>query len=412
MFYTNLLLVLLSLSILDSAISWGFPADGDEVLTPQLRSGLSGHALKYQSNRAASNGGTSRPNLRYQSGNRTVPGVPSARGTEQNGSEAAKEETTERVTVENSREVLETQHATCKVTTEELVATAQATVTRVLKGLCNTKEMEDRFHNLETQLADQLNVIKTMLLNIEDRITEQDQASRRAQRRIMGTVLRQCQTTAPAGMAYNSGKTSSTTLEQDEETEMTWDDEDSSSVISESPRDKEINRYNSTIHAEPILGQPYSSARSRAFTYYWRISGMDYKLKGWNHRRSLRSPSFYISPGGYRMYIRVYPRQNEENVYVHVGLTRGDFDDNLPWPFKLKHRVNILDQVSSEDGAQEDISSRVWDPTVLCSGFNWQKPTTGDNYECVGLGFPHSVIRSRDYIRDDSIVIKLTVYLD
>lgn len=111
------------------------------------------------------------------------------------------------------------------------------------------------------------------------------------------------------------------------------------------------------------------------------------------------------------MYIRVYPRQNEENVYIHVGVTRGDFDDSLPWPFKLKHRVNVLDQVSSEDG-QEDISSRVWDPTMLCSGFNWQKPTSGDNYECVGLGFAHSVIRSRHYIRDDAIIIKLSVYLD
>jgi hypothetical protein len=153
------------------------------------------------------------------------------------------------------------------------------------------------------------------------------------------------------------------------------------------------------------------SARSRVFTYYWRIQGMEYKLTGWNHRRSLRSPSFYISPGGYHMYIRIYPRQNEENVYIHVGVTQGDFDDNLPWPFKLKHRVNILDQVSSEDG-QEDISSRVWDPAVLCSAFNWQKPTSGDNYECVGLGFAHSVIRSRQYIRNDAIIIKLTVYLD
>ena len=138
---------------------------------------------------------------------------------------------------------------------------------------------------------------------------------------------------------------------------------------------------------------------------------MEHKLTGWNHRRSLRSPSFYISPGGYRMYIRIYPRQNEENVYIHVGVTQGDFDRSLPWPFKLKHRVNILDQVSPEDG-QEDISSRVWDPTVLCSGFNWQKPTSGDNYECVGLGFAHSVIRSRHYIHDDSIIIKLGVYLE
>lgn len=42
--------------------------------------------------------------------------------------------------IESSKEVLETQHATCRVTTEELVATAQATVTRVLKGLCHSSK--------------------------------------------------------------------------------------------------------------------------------------------------------------------------------------------------------------------------------------------------------------------------------
>ncbi|PSN57800.1 hypothetical protein C0J52_04357 [Blattella germanica] len=372
----------------------------DEVLKPQLRSALNATALRQPVRSVTPNAAGFRP--RFNTGNRTVAGLPPG---------VVKEETTERVTEQNSREVTETQHATCKISTEELVATAQATVTRVLKGLCNTKEMEDRFHNLEIQLAEQLNVIKTMLLNIEDRITEQDQLSRRGQRRIMATLLRQCQSTNPISSS-NSGKQSLTTYEQEEDGGTGWNEEESSNEISEGPRDKEVERYNSTIHAEPIPGQTYSSQRSRAFTYYWRVHGMEYKLTGWNHRRSLRSPSFYISPGGYRMYIRMFPHQNEENVYVHVGVTRGDYDDNLPWPFKLKHRINILDQISPEIGAQEDISSRVWDPTVLCSGFNWQKPTTGDNYECVGLGFPHNVIRSRNYIRDDLIIIKLTVYLD
>jgi len=60
------------------------------------------------------------------------------------------------------------------------------------------EEMEDRFHNLEMQLADQLNVVKTMLLNIEDKIMEQNHASHRAQRRIVGTILKQCQSASSA----------------------------------------------------------------------------------------------------------------------------------------------------------------------------------------------------------------------
>jgi hypothetical protein len=58
--------------------------------------------------------------------------------------------------------------------------------------------MEDQFHKLEIQLADQLNVIKTMLLNIEDKILEQNHASQLAQRRIVGTILKQCQSASSA----------------------------------------------------------------------------------------------------------------------------------------------------------------------------------------------------------------------
>lgn len=38
------------------------------------------------------------------------------------------------------KDVVETQQTTCQVTTEQLAATAQATVTRVLKGLCTTRK--------------------------------------------------------------------------------------------------------------------------------------------------------------------------------------------------------------------------------------------------------------------------------
>jgi uncharacterized coiled-coil protein SlyX len=65
--------------------------------------------------------------------------------------------------------------------------------------------MEDRFHNLETQLTEQLNVIKTLLLNIEDKIMEQDVASRRARKRIMGTIFRQCRSASVTHESYRNG---------------------------------------------------------------------------------------------------------------------------------------------------------------------------------------------------------------
>lgn len=49
-------------------------------------------------------------------------------------------ETQQTVIQENSKEVTETQHATCHIITERLAATARATVTRALKGICNSSK--------------------------------------------------------------------------------------------------------------------------------------------------------------------------------------------------------------------------------------------------------------------------------
>ena len=102
-------------------------------------------------------------------------------------------------------------------------------------------------------------------------------------------------------------------------------------------------------------------------------------------------------------------------LYYKINLTTltftdisGEFDNTLEWPFKLKHKINIIDNRNNG----EDLSSRIWDPTQLCSGWNWRRPDSGDNFECVGLGFPQEVLESKNYIHGNDIIIKLTVYLD
>lgn len=170
-----------------------------------------------------------------------------------------------------------------------------------------------------------------------------------------------------------------------------------------SSRDPEVSKYNSTVHTD-VIG-------SRVFIYYWRVNGVKNMLTNWNQHWSLRSPSFYVN-NSYKMYLKIFPKQYGNNTYVHVGLTKGDFDDKLAWPFRLKHQVSIIDQ-SNFVGTGIDITSRIWDPTQLCSATNWQKPVVNrDNYECVGLGFSHMILGTRSYIRRDTTLIKLTVFLE
>ncbi|XP_071514813.1 TNF receptor-associated factor 6 [Panulirus ornatus] len=279
----------------------------------------------------------------------------------------------------------------CRISTRDLIATAQSTASRVLQGVCNPRELNERFTTLETQVVDQFNVLKTMVLNIEDQLRTQDKQIKKLYGR-----LRQDLRALRAGASEGATPYDSADYlpEGDAEEEYDYGIENEE----QSPRQTEIFRYNSTMHQEDGV---------RVFTYYWQVNDITYKMNNWGWRRSLRSESFYIFQGGYRMYMRIYPNQRGENVYIHVGLTQGDYDDNLDWPFRQKHRINILDH----GFPAEDLTSRVWDPTQLCSGWHWRRPSSGDNYECVGLGFSKETLHSRRYINNDAIVVKLTVIL-
>ncbi|KOC62633.1 TNF receptor-associated factor 6 [Habropoda laboriosa] len=63
-------------------------------------------------------------------------------------------------------EVTETQHATCKIATEELVASARASVTRVLTGACNAKMLDEKLQALARNLTRELVEIRTLLYTV------------------------------------------------------------------------------------------------------------------------------------------------------------------------------------------------------------------------------------------------------
>jgi hypothetical protein len=139
MFHPNLFVLCLSLLAIDSAVCLGFAAEGDEVLKPHLWTALNRTALKPQGVRTGPN--LRENKLRHNSALVAEDKHSSESESIQNGSGTKKEERVEQLMEESDREVLETQHTTCRITTEELVSTAQATVTRVMKGLCNSSKL-------------------------------------------------------------------------------------------------------------------------------------------------------------------------------------------------------------------------------------------------------------------------------
>ncbi|XP_076677640.1 uncharacterized protein LOC143373893 [Andrena cerasifolii] len=275
-------------------------------------------------------------------------------------------------------DVKETQHATCKIATEELVATASATVTRVLTGACNAKAIDERLDTLERSLTKRLEEIKAMLHSV------------------LGTKKE------TPGLA-RIPKTERNTYYKEDATKS-----------NSSPRQSEIDKLNNTVQFSSPNGPSF-------FFYYWQMRGFDEKLTSWDTARSERSVTFYVGQNGYAMYMKVTPRYFPDGtVFVGVGLTRGRHDSVLQWPFLQKIRLEILDH--SMEQSRQDRRSRIWDPSTLCSEYFWGRPKlTGepDNPECVGLSVSRQALlsnlghpaRPTKYLWKGSITMKLTVYL-
>lgn len=183
-----------------------------------------------------------------------------------------------------------------------------------------------------------------------------------------------------------------------------------SSGDNDSRRLKEIGSYNGTVFTEDG-----PEPRHTVFVYYWRVDG-------WRQLASLaadgraavaRSSPFYVSPRGYRITLVVRSDVAARTVTVAAMAVAGEYDAQLRWPMVNRLRLSVLDQT---DAVPEDIVSRVWDD-VRCGGDRisgggggqreWSEIAT----ICASLEFRHDVLNRRQYTVDDSLIVKLTVFL-
>ncbi|XP_011141410.1 TNF receptor-associated factor 6 [Harpegnathos saltator] len=275
-----------------------------------------------------------------------------------------------------SNDATETHQASCKIVTEEMVADAHATFTRVLIGACKAKTMEERFASLEEKLIKEFAEIKWLLYSILEQHPNHLTNVRNA-------------------VFY-----------------------DRTPDNNPSPRQDEIDKFNNTLQ-----NLPTTSGATSAFVYYWRVENFDEMLMSWPTGRSVRSPTFHAGPSGYNLYLKVTPKYFPDGtIFIGVGLTRGPYDSVLAWPFPFGIRLEVLDH--SPKSVREDRRSRIWDPATLCTEHFWGQPASKgkpDNPECVGLSIPRRVVLSKlsssmsqqysKYTWNGKMLIKLTVYL-
>ncbi|XP_052768381.1 TNF receptor-associated factor 3-like [Mya arenaria] len=124
---------------------------------------------------------------------------------------------------------------------------------------------------------------------------------------------------------------------------------------------------------------------------------------------SLYSQPFYTHRYGYKMCSRVYLNGDGMGKNSHMSLffviMKGEFDNLLPWPFRQKVTMQLLDQDSGQTNLTDSFQP---DPTSS----SFKKPSSDMN---VASGCPlfvaHTVLESPKYIKDDTLILKITVDL-
>ncbi|XP_039283079.1 uncharacterized protein LOC111047201 isoform X2 [Nilaparvata lugens] len=262
--------------------------------------------------------------------------------------------------------------------------------------MCAAKNMEEHFKKIETMLKEQLDRLKI----VEDQLysCHKNKLSHSPLFDSVAVMHADRPTTFQV-QTTNNPEPVLTTIPPTTVRSQVDDKQDNEPTKpkEQSPREREVRRYNGTVHKEP---------GSKVFTFYWRLTDAQHKLQS---AEPTRSRSFYVTPGGYCLYMKLMPKQNGDTVYIHVGVTKGKFDEALLWPFRLKLRLHVLNQETGD--RRNDLVSKMWDPSTLCTQVHWQKPRTADNHECLGLGVPSAVLDKNAFIFQNVMIIKLSVYL-
>ena len=162
------------------------------------------------------------------------------------------------------------------------------------------------------------------------------------------------------------------------------------------------------------LRQELQEVKATKGVFIWKINDLGRRKQDANDGRvlSLYSPPFFTSFHGYRMCIRCYLNGDGSGKGTHVSvffvMMKSEHDDLLPWPFKQKVTISLLNQETPSESSSHITQSFM--PDAKSSSF--QKPTKDMN---IASGFPkfasRSVLNEKRYSNNDTVYFKVKVDL-
>ena len=131
--------------------------------------------------------------------------------------------------------------------------------------------------------------------------------------------------------------------------------------------------------------------------FQWRIENWPEKMQDAKKggQRDFYSEPFYTSHPGYKLCLNIYPNgwgsEEGSNVGLALRLMRGEYDEELQWPFSFKYSLLL-------NGEEKSYTKEI-DPASVSSPEAFQKPLTKMNVGHGWSGFiSHLDLRNGGYV--------------
>ena len=144
-----------------------------------------------------------------------------------------------------------------------------------------------------------------------------------------------------------------------------------------------------------------------SFVHKWRIENWSQKIleaKAGVEKYTDSSP-FYVPPG-YHLYLKAGISQVDDDSHlgIYLCVTTGDFDGSIKWPFPFSVTFEVVDQQPDAKNISHRLpqyQKKLKNPATGGSQKGWGAPKMGSL----------ETLETRCYIKDDAIIIKLTVHM-
>ena len=174
----------------------------------------------------------------------------------------------------------------------------------------------------------------------------------------------------------------------------------------------EVLQAINSAHAHLSPQQPITAQQGLAVPdYTWKIANFTRKLAQANSNNdygAIETEPFFSSHG-YKM--RVFAHLNEgpngKSGYmgIYIQLIKGDRDGSLPWPFTKPVTFDLVDQ--QDDPNKKENIRRAFVPEGQ-RVFKRPEQRENEGYGCICF-VKHSTLRTRQYIRDHAVYIKVSI---